>query len=222
MCKRTIQTTLALALGIAASAWAGPVLLSSYSEISSGGRAPWSDPRIQIELGLTSPMTGQGAHIGSGVFWSQGQTGIFDFSASNSVGFPLFEQLATNGIENQGGISALWSAGGGGGHGIKDSVLFDRFPPIGRPPDLVGYDLDFIRLIVNRLDFTPWMPERGLEGLYYSYDITIEAYGNLVPESTTVMLLLMGLAFSRRCLSKREWQGGIPWVAGPSAASPYR
>ena len=222
MCRGTIQATLAMALGLTATASAGPVLLSSYSDISGGGRGLWSDPRVQFELGLTSPMTGQGAHIGRGVFWSQDQTGFFDFSVENSVDFDLFEILATNGLDNQSGVSAIWSDGSGGGHGVKESVLFDRFPPIGHPPDLIGYDLDFIRLIVNRLDFTPWIPEPGLEGLYYSYDITIEAYGNLVPESTTVMLLLMGLAFSRRCLSKREWQGGIPWVAGPSAASPCR
>jgi hypothetical protein len=184
-----------LVLGMNGVASAGPMLLASYTGPGSPhvGQAPWDDPRISFVL-MMSPISPFGARpaLGTGRFWSDGEVGTVDFNEDNSPDFGLLESYATNGENNSFTIYALFSNNLGAGMGSSESVLFDRHPPID-PPDLIGYDLETVRLIVNEVDFEPWLAPCCGNGYIVGFDVTYEFYGSPIPEPAVVTQLLLGI-----------------------------
>ena len=54
----------------------------------------------------------------------------------------------------------------------------------------MGYELDFVRLIVRSVHFEPWLSD----GVTVNYGLTYEFYGSVVPEPETLGLLCAGLS----------------------------
>ncbi len=76
-------------------------------------------------------------------------TGTTNFTAANSPTFDRVAAYLTDGINDQMSVSTSTPHEGGMGQGTWESYF------LGRNPDLLGYDVDFIHLVVNRLSLTP-------------------------------------------------------------------
>lgn len=143
----------------------GSVLLAELED-SSGfgaccppGSADATSVAISLIYGFSSfvgdkpPGISADVQIGGEVSHLPGSSGAFDFDASNSDDFPAFVAHSTNGIEE-----ILWTCGftltstgaslGGVCGGSPESFRLGGFP------DLVGFSIDFVRLIVNRVEIT--------------------------------------------------------------------
>jgi len=106
--------------------------------------------------------------------------------------------LATNGVNDQYFIHVTWPNGTGGAGGGAESRLFNHHPYIGEPPDLVGYELELVRLTVHAVHFEPW-PEGGDgDGYLVQANLTYECFGSPVPEPPTLLLLVGGITFLLR------------------------
>ena len=189
---------------------AGPVLLASLDEtsgISSSGTGPPAEPRVQFVLELAPQPTVLGFRVGLGVFWEDGDTGAIDFTPETDNGFVGFAGFATNGIDDWLSDLIIFPDGGGGGGGAPESVRLLM------TPDLVGYQLDFLRLIVHDLTIEEFSPvdRPDLQGIRVLANLTYEFYGALIPEPTTITVLATGLVFvswrSKRSIISRDRKG---------------
>ncbi len=167
---------------------------------AKGGVAPEADGRVEFILQLpTASPPGEVSGLGMdlGIFWEDGDQGSFDYSSGTDEGFDDFASFATDGIEQK---FVLWdffpSGSGGGTPPVLESLLF------GASPDLVGNDLDSVRLIVHEISFESWVPDPAhpeIEGFLYSADLTYEFYGTPVPEADSAVLLAVAAGlFARR------------------------
>lgn len=176
---------------------AGPVLLASYDEVFRGGTAPQSIARVQfsLQLSLDVPVAiDELSGLGAGIWWEAGDQGTVDFTRDTSVAFADFAAAATDGIDGR--FASLTGFFQGNDHGVigPESSLFNR------SPDLVGYELEIVRLIVHELRFEPLVIDTS-EGFSVESHITYQVYGSPIPEPSTVMLLAGGvlvLARARR------------------------
>lgn len=190
-----LLNVLGLLLASSETLTAEPVLLASYDFTSEGGHAPESDPRVEFILQLPTtfpPSDFFGLGVDMDIFWEDGDQGSFDFSAGTDEAFDDFALFATDGIEDNFTIFDLFPSGSGGGTPPSpESVLF------GVSPDLVGNELQLVRLIVHEVSFEPWVPDPvqypEIEGFLYSADLTYEFYGTPIPEPTTLIVLACGL-----------------------------
>lgn len=175
---------------------AGSVLLASYETRTNGGGTPESDPRLEFILQLPAdlPDTPQkhsfGLGLGSDVFWRDGDQGSFVFTPSNDGAFAGFASHASDGIGDYFMLSTRFPSGGGNGNLGTETELF------GMAPDLVGYNLDFVRLIVQDISLTPWVPDPidhpDIQGFLFETRLTYEFYGSPIPEPATLTLGLAG------------------------------
>ncbi|MBU0716609.1 MAG: hypothetical protein KJ749_00030 [Planctomycetes bacterium] len=195
--RRTLQIMLVVTLASCGMAHAGPVLLAYFDQtsgVASAGTAPPPEHRAQFVLELTPYPAVLGPRVGLGVFWEDGDSGVFDFTAETDNGFVGFADFATNGIDDWLMDLILFPGGGGGGGGAPESVR------LGTSPDLSGYRLALVRLIVHDVTIESFSPEDqpDLEGTRVLGHLTYEFYGTVIPEPTTLCLLATGAALVMR------------------------
>jgi hypothetical protein len=188
---RTFPTTSAVALMLAGGVPvnAGPVLLASYDEVFAGGTAPQSIAEVQFVLQLSPDVPlaiEELSGLGAGIWWEEGDQGAIDFTRDTSAAFPDFAAAATDGIDSR--FASLTGFFEGNDHGViaPESTLF------GRSPDLVGYELELVRLIVREVRFEPLIID-AFEGFSVESDISYQFYGSPIPEPSAVILLAGGV-----------------------------
>lgn len=197
--------TLASMSGIAivwmsvATVTADPILLASYETTGGIEISVASEPlvRLALELSTSSPPY-ESFRLGMGVMWEDNDAGVIDFAASTDDAFEGFAGLALNGIDDEFAVLVLFQDQGGGSGG-PESQLF------GGSPDLVGNELEFVRLIVHDLQIEP--SAQFPLGFKVDYDLTYEFFGSLVPEPHTVALLTAGASLVFRQCGVRRAQG---------------
>lgn len=180
--KRLIVVVL---LSSAATASAGSVLLASYNEDASsgGGGGPILGNQVQFVLQLpTSPPFGPpvdpNVGVGAGQTWASGSTGSTLFNRHEDPAVASFASFASDGVDAWIGIYTPW-----GGYVERESDVF------GRAPDLVGYELNDVELVVHFVEVVP-LPE--LNGSMVHWNVTYNFYGTPIPEPITVSLLCIG------------------------------
>lgn len=120
--------------------------------------------------------------LGRGVFWEQGDTGSVEFGAATDPGFEVFADLATNGMDDVFGDGVFWPTGGVISRSLESEVFQGS-------PDLVGFELDFVRLSVRQVDFTPFESPTGVPGVTVDYDLTYDFFGHPIPEPSSIILV---------------------------------
>ncbi len=170
-----------------------PVLLATYEFWTNGGGAPQSDSCVELTLQLTPqhpPVEYRGLGSDLGLFWEDGDQGSFDYDANNDSEFNEFATLASNGIDDVVILSTMFPNGGGKGNIGTESELF------GAAPDLVGFDLEMVRLIVEEVQIDPWIPDPvnypQLTGFKYNVFGKYEFYGHIVPEPCSLAVQILG------------------------------
>ncbi len=161
------------------SAQAGPQLLMSIDRTGNGSRAPDISTRMPVILRYAD-IEPDPIVVGSSTLWGDGETGTVDFDADNDPHFDAAALLLTNGVDDE----LTFFAGGGGSGRLESMWGFGT-------PDLVGYEVETIRLIVHSAEIHPWFHDEFGEGREWSFDITWQFYGTPVPEPGTAALLLM-------------------------------
>lgn len=187
------------------------ILLASYDFTSTGGHAPESDPRVEfvLQLPATSPPTGYfGLGANRDIFWMDDQPGVHEFTSRDGMDFLQFAQYATDGIEQNISLWDLFPSGSGGASPLmRESSLFSA------SPDLVGNELEMVRLIVRRIEVDPWVPDPEnypeIEGFRHETELTFEFYGLPIPEPSTIALTVIGAMMIRSLRLRDEcWTGG--------------
>lgn len=102
--------------------------------------------------------------------WYNNSIGMFDFNAENEPDFNYVVKVLTNGNDDTIWLN-IWCGGSGGGQGTNESVW-----GIGNP-DLIGYNLVFIRLIVHSL-LVSYFEVRNLIITGVQYNCSWEIWGN--------------------------------------------
>jgi hypothetical protein len=179
----TLLNVVELLLAGSETLTAEPMLLASYDFSSYGGHAPESDPRVEfiLQLPTTSPPTDFfGLGMDANIFWEDGDRGSVEFDSATDEAFDDFATFATDGIEDSFTIFDLFPLGSGGATPPRpESVLF------GASPDLVGNELQRVRLIVHEITLEAWVPDPvqypEIEGFLYTADLTYEFYGTPIP-----------------------------------------
>ena len=186
--------------------------------------APQDEMRVQFVLELFAQDSfPPGPRLGTGIFWREGDSGTVEFAPQTDPDFLFLAGLATNGVNDEYRIHTNWPDGTGGGGGGAESRLFGRSPHAGDPPDLVGYELELIRLTVENVDFEPWPGDDG-DGYFVLADLRYEFFGSVIPEPATLVLLVGGIAYLvPSCLRRlRTQKTGSYWgkeVASETSAS---
>ena len=123
-------------------------------------------------------------------YWHEGDSGAFIFGSGVS-NWATFTSHATNGVNE---MMLTWvefepkdGAHASGYTGWSESLYF------GQPTDLVGYNVDYVRLIVSNVHM--WT-EGSL--FHVSADTTWQFWGTAVPEPATAALLALGSLLVRR------------------------
>ncbi|RIK62298.1 MAG: hypothetical protein DCC65_17620 [Planctomycetota bacterium] len=162
--------------------------------------APFQAPeglQFVIEFpSLTDP--GDFERFGRNVFWQDDSSGQFDFTRDNSPDFPQLQFLLTNGADDWLNFLTHNSLGRGGGPGNAESDWgFGN-------PDLIGNQIDLIRLVVHKLEIESYSPGPPFgDGLEWDARITWEFWGTPVPEPASLIILALSLALPRRLRCRR-------------------
>lgn len=202
MRKRRIVTIVVGMLAWAASAVPAraSILLATYEFWTHGGGSPAPEPRVEVILQLPTefpPTDFFGLGVGLDVFWADGDQGSFDFTSASDPAFDAFAASATDGRLD---LAILWtllpSSGGSGDLETEENIF-------GNATDLIGFNLETVRLVVHEASITPWNPDPNDNPVFagYKFDITgaYEFYGSPVPEPGTFVFCVLGIAvFSRR------------------------
>lgn len=173
---------------------ADPVVLASVERFLSGAGAPEPEFRVRIVLAHDSvPPPLNEVRLGDDLWWEDGQSGMVDFDIDGDPEFAEFASRLTDGVDEVLFILVEGTRGGGGPGGFESAWLE-------RSPDLVGNQLDFIRLIVENVSLEPWEdPYGGGLGVRHNVDLRYEFWGHPIPEPTSLSLLAIGaLALVRR------------------------
>ncbi len=195
----TILCSLLLAAGVS-SATADSILLGSYSCVLGQGGGlvgeQLSGP-VRVYLCVWPTITSDYwdcTEVGgtTAPLWEVNSAGTYDFTSA-SEGFTTLQSLWTDGIRGLVGPSSrlrkpsggTWMAGL-----IMSESLF-----LGQAPDLVGYQIDFVRLHVYSVSLL-WDPETRLNQMLV--DTKWEVWGQPLPEPAGALLALVGLTVLRR------------------------
>jgi hypothetical protein len=168
----TIGITLALLLtgSIAAATSTEPVLLASLNDISGGC---WSN--------INSTKVVFGLNINTTIMWdgfehADGDAGIYYFDSKNNPEFTNISIYLTN---NQNDL--VWSLDQIDGDGYCGRGYYEADWIKGNP-DLAGYSIDFIRIIIHNLSIKPYDG-----GTQYISNKTLEFWGYSTPTSTSII-----------------------------------
>ena len=165
---------------------ASPILLVSHHSITGGSVTNESEARAQVVLSLFSVNSADRALFGKGVFWEDGDQGTLDFTVDTAADFDVFSVLASNAIDDEFGIDIVWGNGNAGGIRTRESFIYGFDPSAGEPVDLIGYELDLVRLIVQDVAIAPFSPLLNLDGFQYEFDVKYEFFGSPVPEPASI------------------------------------
>ncbi len=182
------------AVGILCScitARAGPVSLGSFdfgshAELPGGTRVGFALGILDFDDHPMFPDPPLGAlRIGRGLqptaFWDHGESGVLEFTPTTDPEFEAFASFVTDGIDEYLVVLWYWEDDGGyGGHGLLESQRF------GLESDLVGSDLELIRLTVHEVSFEPL--EEDLVSVHTR--VTYDFLGAPIPEQGTIILLV--------------------------------
>lgn len=182
------------AVGILCScivALAGPVSLGSldfgsHAELPGGTRVGFALQLSDVHDYSMFPDPPLGAMcIGRGLqstaFRDHGESGVLEFTPTTHPEFDAFASFVTDEIDDS--LVVLWhweDDGGYGGHGLLESQRF------GLESDLVGSDLELIRLTVHEVSFEPL--EEDLVSVHTR--VTYDFLGAPIPEQGTIILLV--------------------------------
>lgn len=159
-------------------------LLHSLTTTEGGEYAPFVPVRgFELVLQYNLPEL----PIGTGFFWQDGSSGSVEFTSTSEAGFDVFVGNLTDGVDSEIlTLVDLIPGGPGAGSGRLESAWgFGT-------PDLVGNQIDLIRLVVD--DFSIQMfvdPEFG-DGVQWETHFTWEFWGEPVPEPATFAMAAMG------------------------------
>lgn len=133
-------------------------------------------------------------------YWAVGDTGAYDFTPTNTQNFEDFASLLTDG-QDEFILEYLYVEDCGGGNMGGDS----ESSRLGGAPDLIGNNLDFIRLVVNNITSEPFDPPCDCgPGTRFDADITWQFWGTPVPEPAAAILLAAPLLLARRSTCRRN------------------
>ncbi len=126
---------------------------------SERGSGPVSSPSISnVFMIATNGLAYTGWDLGDGVWHTS--AGMTNFTAGSDPDYPQATTLLTDGVND---FITLWDYfpdGSGGAGGAPESTWFHR------NPDLVGYNVTFIRLVIHDLTF---VPEAGYTAVFENY-----------------------------------------------------
>jgi len=125
-----------------------PVLLATLDTGTNGwGAATFTAVQNTFVMGPTF-MSGDTWDLGDGV--SENQTGAVNFTAGTDPDFPQIANLLTDSVDEVIELDIWWLPGGGGsGTASTESHWLTL------NPDLTGYEIDSVRLVVSSLSMTP-------------------------------------------------------------------
>lgn len=225
--KRYLSSALALVTVsfLAPAAHAGSVLLATINQRGGlGGEPPLTVHEIEFRLSASSSPAPFSPAIGQGTFWTSDDVGnSVDFDMSNSEPFADFSRFLTNGIDDHLNFLALVpGSGGAGGGGLESSWLIN---PVGQEgaPDLLGSQLDFVRLTINELSFERFEQDPGIF-IDVVYEVSYELYGVPVPDPSSLVLLTTLSCFAgvKKYRVRRPSRVEFRTVGGRSCAAGWR
>ncbi len=118
------------------------VLLGSLNQHgSTGGPGVW-----RAELTLVEDLNADMPSLGEGMFHDDGDTGTYNFTSESDAHFDAVATLLTNGQNET--IQLGFLCGGGSYQEAGEGYW------LGRNPDLFGYAVDLIRLVIQNLSIT--------------------------------------------------------------------
>lgn len=165
-------------------------LLLSFDWLAAGGRQPCSTGPVEFVIGhgltLFDPQI-----VGHGLrYWESGESGMIEISGINDFGFASLATALTDGTDDY--LFLMDNPSGCPGFG--GNIAHESFWLQGSP-DLVGNQIDLIRLIVHDVDI-----QQKTDGVIWQANIGYEFWGNPVPEPSA----LLPLAFGALILRKRN------------------
>src|SRR2546427_689915 len=133
---------------------------------SSGGITPTPGASISNVLVVDSGyFGGQGWDLGDDLFHTTADT--TNFSPPDDPDFPEIASLLTDGLNESVELNNWNPSGGGSSYGGPESYWLDR------NPDLIGMDVDFIRLVIHDFTYSPVS-----DGTQFSENYTWEIWGH--------------------------------------------
>ena len=170
-----------------------PYLLASRNWHSRGGTA--SDcPSVSFTFIIKNkPIGYESGYIGDEIEWADGATGSVDFNAINEPEFSEVQAHLTNGINEEIYLYLKHIYG----CGSSESNW------LGVNPDLVGYHIEFMRLIVHSLSITPGSPVNLIDAY-----ITWEIWGTILPEVISASINIEPGTLNLKSKSKAKWITG--------------
>lgn len=202
--RRISRITLLAGLVSCGAAWAGPVLLGSFDfdaqvELPVGTRVGFALALLDLDTSLILPDPPLGGlRIDRGVqptmFWGNGESGVLEFTSATDPGFDDLASFVTDGIDDS--LVVFWNWRDGGayeGYGLRESQRF------GLESDLVGNDIDLIRLTVHEVSLDPL----GGDLVSVQTHVTYDFYGSPIPEPATLVLLMAGFPVLMRRVRTR-------------------
>ncbi|GMU35167.1 MAG: hypothetical protein AMXMBFR20_30390 [Planctomycetia bacterium] len=189
-------------LSLSSTLMAG-TMISSFDQHRFGGSAfGCPSERFEFFLEHDSQEFTHIVTIGKGLrFWEDGEVGFFDITPENSEAFSEFAALVSDGHDDF--IISLGYAeecGGGGGPGFMESEM------LGGAPDLAGWQLESVRLVVHNMNVEAYDPPCDCgPATRFDADMTWEFWGTPVPEPRTIgFLSFVGMILLRRCRRARD------------------
>ncbi|GMU26354.1 MAG: hypothetical protein AMXMBFR16_12590 [Candidatus Uhrbacteria bacterium] len=176
---------------LARNAEAAPILLAKYNQAWPAGPsgAPPTDrvefPLAHLRLGEVFPFT-----IGQDVSWFDGQPGSVVLNASNDSNFLAMAERLTDGLDEE-LFSMLFAGSSGVGSPQSESVQH------GIAPDLIGNEIEYIRLNVNEISIVPFIHPQIGPRIQINASVSYEFWGTPVPEPTTLTLLFVAAILRR-------------------------
>jgi hypothetical protein len=190
-----------LLVALSSPAHGDPIFVSQTFGLGNGKCCVPFDPSVHIPFGIR---TFSSFHPTSPIFenylFTSGDVGAaFSADAVSDPDFPSLASFLTNGRDDEIGFSVFkFDAVGfpGIGEGISESIFFRGLEPVRLGPDLIGYHISRINLMIENLSFSPFPDPAGGTGttFFAEFKFSFEGTSAPIPEPGTVALVTIGLA----------------------------